>query len=96
MDKDSDWMSEFVGLIMFEEIKNINTSKKDIRSFGITMGIILFIISFILFYYGKSSYQITIYAGIGFIGLGVIIPFCIKAGIYFMDDICCNSWLGDD
>ena len=63
---------------MFEEIKNINTSKKDIRSFGITMGIILFIISFILFYYGKSSYQITIYAGIGFIGLGVIIPFVLK------------------
>ena len=52
---------------MFEEIKNINTSKKDIRSFGITMGIILLIISFILFYYGKSSYQIIIYVGIGFI-----------------------------
>ena len=32
---------------MFEEIKNIPTSNKDIRGFGITIGIILFIILFI-------------------------------------------------
>ena len=30
---------------MFEEIKNIRTSNKDIRNFGITIGIIIFIIS---------------------------------------------------
>ena len=63
---------------MFEEIKNINTSKKDIRSFGITMGVILFIISSLLFYYDKPSYQITTYVGIGFIVLGVIIPIVLK------------------
>jgi hypothetical protein len=63
---------------MFEEIKNIKTSNKDIRSFGITMGIILFIISATLFYYDKSSYQIISYIGGGFIALGVIIPILLK------------------
>ena len=63
---------------MFEEIKNIKTSNKDIRSFGITIGIILFIISAILFYYYKSSYQIIAYLGGGLIVLGIIIPILLK------------------
>ena len=63
---------------MFEEIKNIKTSNKDIRSFGITIGIILFIISAILFYYDKSSYEVIAYIGGGFIGLGIIIPTLLK------------------
>ena len=63
---------------MFEEIKNIKTSNNDIRSFGITIGIILFIISAILFYYDKSSYQIIAYIGGGFIALGTIIPILLK------------------
>ena len=63
---------------MFEEIKNIKTSNKDIRSFGITIGIILFIISAILFYYDKSSYEVIAYIGGGFIGLGIIIPALLK------------------
>ena len=63
---------------MFEEIKNIKTSNKDIRSFGITIGIILFIISATLLYYDKSSYQIIAYMGGGFIALGIIIPILLK------------------
>ncbi len=63
---------------MFEEIKNIKTSSKDIRSFGITIGIILFIISAIIFYYDKSSHQIIAYIGGGFISLGIIIPILLK------------------
>ena len=43
---------------MIEEIKNIPNSNRDIRSFGITMGIILFIISGLLMYYDKESYQL--------------------------------------
>ena len=54
---------------MFEEIKNIKTRNKDIKSFGITIGIILFIISAVLFYYDKSSYQIIAYVGCGLIFL---------------------------
>ena len=63
---------------MFEEIKSIKTSNKDIRSFGITIGIILFIISATLLYYDKSSYQIIAYMGGGFIALGIIIPILLK------------------
>ena len=63
---------------MFEEIKNIKTSDREIRSFGITIGIILFIISGLLFYYGKSYYEIIAYTGGGFIGVGIIIPILLK------------------
>ena len=63
---------------MFEEIKNIKTSNKDIKSFGITIGIILFIISAVLFYYDKSSYQIIAYVGCGLIFFGLIIPILLK------------------
>mgnify|MGYP001421514767 CR=1 FL=1 len=63
---------------MIEEIKNIKKDKKELRSFGITIGIILFIISAILFYYDKSSYQIISYVGSGFIALGIIIPILLK------------------
>ena len=63
---------------MIEDIKNIKTSNKDIRSFGITFGIIMFIISALLFYYDNSSYQIIAYIGVGFITLGIIIPIILK------------------
>jgi len=63
---------------MFEEIKNIKTKNKDIRSFGITIGIILLIVASLLFYYDKASYQaIAIIAG-AFISLGIIIPILLK------------------
>ena len=68
---------------MIEEIKNISNSNKDIRSFGITMGIILFIISGLLMYYNKESYQITGIIGSMFIGLGLIIPVMLKP-FYFV------------
>ena len=64
--------------MMFEEIKNIKTKNKDIRSFGITIGIILLIVASLLFYYDKASYQaIAIIAG-AFISLGIIIPILLK------------------
>tara|TARA_Y100000768_G_C23962801_1_gene676265 strand:+ start:58 stop:468 length:411 start_codon:yes stop_codon:yes gene_type:complete len=63
---------------MFEEIKNIKTRNKDIKSFGITIGIIFFIISAVLFYYDNSSHQIIAYLGGGLIGLGIFIPILLK------------------
>ena len=63
---------------MFEEIKNIPTSNKDIRGFGITIGIILFIISGLLMYYGKESYQLIAIIASTFIGLGLILPILLK------------------
>ena len=68
---------------MIEEIKNIPNSNKDIRSFGFTIGIILFIVSGVLFYFGKESYQITVIIASIFMGLGLIIPQLLKP-IYFV------------
>ena len=68
---------------MLEEIKNIPHSKRDIRSFGITMGIILFIISGLLMYYNKEIYQITGIIALTFVGLGLIIPVVLKP-LYFV------------
>ena len=63
---------------MFEEIKNIKTRNKDIRSFGITIGIILLLIGTFLFFKEKESYQIFIYLSSIFIGLGLIVPIILK------------------
>ena len=68
---------------MLEEIKNIPNSNKDIRSFGITMGIILFIISGLLMYYNKEIYQIIGIIALMFIGLGLVIPVMLKP-FYFV------------
>ena len=68
---------------MIEEFKNIPNSNKDIRSFGITIGIILFIISGLLMYSGKESYQLIAIAASIFIGLGLILPVLLKP-IYFV------------
>lgn len=68
---------------MIEEIKNIPNSNRDIRSFGITMGIILFIISGLLMYYNKEIYQIIGIIALTFVGLGLIIPVVLKP-LYFV------------
>ena len=68
---------------MVEEIKNIPNSNRDIRSFGITMGIILFIISGLLIYYNKEIYQIIGIIALTFVGLGLIIPVVLKP-LYFV------------
>ena len=58
---------------MFEEIKNIKTGKKYIRSFGITFGIIFLIITFYLFCLENESYQIIFYLSVSFIAFGLIL-----------------------
>jgi len=63
---------------MFEEIKNIKTGEKDIRIFGITMGIILLIIAAFLFLKEKESFQLFIYIAGSFISLGFLIPIILK------------------
>ena len=68
---------------MIEEIKNIPNSNRDIRSFGITMGIILFIISGLLMYYDKESYQLIAIIASTFIGIGFILPILLKP-IYYV------------
>ena len=68
---------------MLEEIRNIPNSNRHIRSFGITMGIILFFISGLLMYYDKESYQLIAIIASTFIGIGFILPMLLKP-IYFV------------
>ena len=63
---------------MFDEIKHIKTGKKDLRSFGVTIGIILLLIAGFLFYKDKESFQIFLYVAGTFIGFGLIIPIILK------------------
>jgi len=63
---------------MFDEIKNIKSTKKELKSFGLTIGIILLVISGFLFFKEKDFYQIFIYFAGGFIGFGYIIPIILK------------------
>ena len=68
---------------MIEELKNISNSNKDIKSSGITIGVILFIISAFLMYYNKEAYQLIAIIASIFVLLGVILPILLKP-IYFV------------
>ena len=63
---------------MLEEIKNIKTGKKDLRSFGYTIGIILLFISAILLYYGNYLHKNLAIIATIFIGMGVVAPVFLK------------------
>lgn len=63
---------------MLEEIKNIKKGKKEVRSFGITIGIILLVVAGFLFYKEKDSFQSFIFIAGSFISLGFLIPIVLK------------------
>lgn len=55
-----------------EELKHIDTSEKSVKKTGITVGIVLIVISFILWWIGKSSFVYFSLAGGIFIILSYI------------------------
>ncbi|MBA64853.1 MAG: hypothetical protein CMG55_03530 [Candidatus Marinimicrobia bacterium] len=59
---------------MIEEIQGITSTKKELRGFGITIGIIFLLITGFLFFKEKESFQIFLYIGGFFIALGLILP----------------------
>lgn len=64
--------------MLIEELKNIKESKKDLKKFGLTIGIALLLISALLFYLEKESY-IYFAAGSGFFILaGLTFPIILK------------------
>jgi len=63
---------------MFDEIKNIKSTKKELKSFGLTIGIIFLVIGGFLFFKEKDFYQIFIYFAGGLIGFGYLIPIILK------------------
>ena len=63
---------------MLEEIKNIKSKKSDLRNFGITVGIILLVISGYLFWKEKESFQIFLAIGITLFLTAIVIPSVFK------------------
>ena len=63
---------------MLEEIKNIKSEKSDLRKFGITIGVFLMVISGLLFWRGKDSFEILLVSGLVLCVLGLTIPFILK------------------
>ena len=63
---------------MIEEIKNINTDKKEIRKFGFLIGGVLIAISIFMLWKALSYYQLVFIIGAIFIILGFFIPMVLK------------------
>tara|TARA_B100000886_G_C20347206_1_gene459186 strand:- start:117 stop:530 length:414 start_codon:yes stop_codon:yes gene_type:complete len=63
---------------MLEEIKLIKTENKDLRSFGITFGIIFLIIAGFLLYMENKSFQLFIVISSIFIIFSFLIPIILK------------------
>ncbi len=63
---------------MIEEIKNINTDKKEIRKFGFLVGGVLVAISIFFLWKGLSYFQLLLVIGVSLILLGFFIPKILK------------------
>tara|TARA_Y100001970_G_C14177853_1_gene828061 strand:- start:578 stop:988 length:411 start_codon:yes stop_codon:yes gene_type:complete len=63
---------------MIEEIKNITSTKKDLRNFGITIGSILLVIAGFLFFKEKDSDIYFFSIGLAFIFSGIVLSFVLK------------------
>ena len=63
---------------MLDEIKNIQSGKKELRNFGFTIGLILCFIAGILFYKNHNLFIPTAYTAAVFIGFSIILPKILK------------------
>ena len=63
---------------MLDEIKKIQSSKREIKNFGLTIGLILLLIAGFLFYKENSLYLMVLYISAFFIGLGITLPKLLK------------------
>ncbi len=63
---------------MFEEIKDIKSGKKELREFGLTIGIILVILGSVALWRGKEIFPYFLGLGATFITLGIIFPGALK------------------
>ena len=64
--------------MLLEEIRNIKSGKKDLRSFGITIGVVLGILAGLLWWKGKDTYNIFIMLSLAFIFFGLVLPAALK------------------
>lgn len=61
-----------------EDIKNIKSTTKELKQFGIYVGMVLAAISVVMIYYSNSKYPYFLIIGISLIVLGIILPKTLK------------------
>lgn len=64
--------------MLLEEIKSIKSEKKDLRNFGLTIGIVLGLLSGLLWWKGKDTDSIFAIIASAFILLGLLLPSVLK------------------
>jgi len=64
--------------MLLEEIKNIKSEKKDLRNFGLTIGIVLGLLAGLLWWKGRDTYSIFAVIAVVFILFGLLLPAVLK------------------
>lgn len=64
--------------MLIDDIKNIKGSKKDLRKFGLTIGIVLLILAALLFWFNKPTYPYFGGVGLFLILSGLLFPVILK------------------
>jgi hypothetical protein len=64
--------------VLLEEIKNIKSEKKDLRNFGITFGVVLGLLSGLLWWKEKDTYSIFVVLSLAFFFFGLVLPSLLK------------------
>ena len=64
--------------MLLDEIKNIKSTKKELRSFGITVGIVFGILAFALWWQGKANFIYFADISAILIIFGLVIPIVLK------------------
>jgi len=64
--------------MLLEEIINIKSGRRDLRNFGLSVGIVLVLIGLLLWFYARASYPYFIIAGAVLVLLGLVLPSVLK------------------
>jgi small basic protein len=64
--------------LLLEEIRNIKSEKSDLRKFGITIGIVLCLLSGLLWWKGRDTYLIFSVIAAAFLLTGIVVPAILK------------------
>jgi hypothetical protein len=67
---------------ILSEVRDLPTTPKDLRKFGITMAVVLGLITGLTFYRGHGVFAVFLVLAIGFLGFGLLKPSLLKQ-VYF-------------
>jgi len=64
--------------VIIEEIKNIKSGKRELRKFGITVGIVLGLLGGLFLWRGRDTYSYFLILSAAFLLLGLVVPILLK------------------